>query len=238
MFYVVLLLAVIGGIAWWLMGIYNNLQAMMQDIREQLSNLQAALKKRTDLTAQIVDIAKSYGDHEKIVHLSVSQGNQALTNMQALSQEYPQLRANETYQSLMGKLENLENLILDRRERYNAMVNRYNSYRNRFPAVMIAQKLSFGIAPYYEMEDPDFMDKVKVFERDDSEALQRLVDTSTKALGHKMQDAQTLLKQKIDEGQEVIKHKATEIQEKRQQNKETTAVLPADADSTLNNDKA
>lgn len=208
----VLLVIILIGVAFWLVSVYNQLQSKMQDIREQLSNLQAALKKRTDLTAQIVDIAKSYGDHEKIAYLTVTQGNQALNNLRVLSQNYPALQANQTYQQLMDKLEGLENLILQRREVYNAKVKSYNSLRNRFPAVMIAQKLSFGVAPYYEIEDPDFIEKVKIFERDDSEVLQQLVHSSSQALGHKVQSGTQALGSKVQAGAAVLGAKAQETQ--------------------------
>lgn len=218
MFYIFLLLVILGGIAFWFMNVYNNLQTMMQSIRESLSNLQAALKKRTDLANQIVDIAKGYGDHEKVTYMSVAQGHQTFQNMQMLAQSFPDLKANQTYQNLMNKLEDLESLILNRRENYNASVKKYNSARNRFPAILIAQRLSFGIAPYYEIEDPDFMEKVKVFERDDSEALQQLLENSSRAIGHKVQHTQEVLKQKIDEGADLVKAKTSEYQAKHNQN--------------------
>lgn len=196
---ITLLLIIVGGIIAWTVGIYNNLQGLMQNIREQLSNIQVALKQRIDLTHQIIDIAKSSGDHERQAYSSIQESNQNFQNLQAISQHYPQLQANQTYQALMHKLENLESTLLDKRVAYNSTVKHYNSVRNRFPAVLIAQKLSFGIAPYYEIEDPDFMEKVKIFERDDSEAIQALVQNSSKAIGNKVQQAQSAVSQKITE---------------------------------------
>lgn len=228
MFLLFILIVVIVGIGLWLMGIYNKLQAMMQNIREQLSNLQAALKKRIDLANQIVDIARGYGEHEKLTYMSISQGNSALSQIQVLAQDYPQLKANQTYQTLMDKLEDLENLILSRRESYNAKVREYNSFRNRFPAVLIASKLSFDIAPYYEMEDPDFMEKVKVFERDDTEALQTLVQNSSRAIGEKMSDTQAKLKHKLEEGQSFIKNTADNYRAKQQGEQNTAEAEKTD----------
>lgn len=194
-----LLLVIVGGIVAWTVGIYNKLQGLMQNIREQLSNIQVALKQRIDLTHQIIDIAKSSGDHERQAYSSIQESNQNFQKLQAISQHYPQLQANQTYQNLMNKLQNLEATLLDKRIAYNSTVKHYNSMRNRFPTVLIAQKLSFGIAPYYEIEDPDFMEKVKIFERDDSEAIQALVQNSGKAIGNKVQQAQSAVSQKITE---------------------------------------
>lgn len=192
-----LLLIIAGAVVYWIVVIYNNLQALMQNIREQLANIQVALKQRIDLTHQIIDIAKSSGDHERQAYSSIQESNKTFQNLQYISQHYPELQANQTYQNLMNKLEKLETTLLEKRVAYNATVNHYNSVRNKFPAVLIAQKLSFGIAPYYEIEDPDFMEKVKIFERDDSEAIQVLMQNSGKAIAHKAQQAQNAVSQKI-----------------------------------------
>lgn len=181
----------------WLIMTYNKLQTAMQGIREQLSNLQAALKKRVDLANQIVDIAQGYGEHEKLAHLSVSKSNQAMESMAALSQAFPDLKANQTYQTLMTQLEGLEETILQRRERYNASVRSYNSYRNRVPTIFVANKLSFSVAPYYEIEDPDFMEKIKLFERDDSEALQKLIEEGGQTVSHTLQQSKHKLQEQI-----------------------------------------
>lgn len=195
----IIILGALIGLIVWVVGIYNKLQGDMQSIREQLSNLQAALKKRVDLANQIIDIAKGYGEHEKISHLSVTNSNKAMSSMKALSQSYPDLKANQTYQTLMTQLEGLEEGILQRRESYNSSVRHYNSYRNRIPTVFIAQKLSFSIAPYYELEDPDFMEKVKLFERDDSEALKQLIESSSASVGNTIQNSKSKIKNQIDE---------------------------------------
>ncbi len=147
----------------------------MQAIRENLSNLQASLKKRVDLANQIIDIASGYGDHEKLTHLSLSANQGSIENVLSLAQNYPELKANSTYQQLMAQLESIEESILERREAYNARVKDYNSYRNSFPPVLIASKLSFDTAPYFDINDEDFSNKVSVFNRDDSAALQEVI---------------------------------------------------------------
>lgn len=182
----------------------------MQSIREQLSNLQAGIKQRTDLSNQIVEIAQGYGDHEKIAHLSVTQGNKAMESMRALAQSYPDLKANQTYQTLMQQLERLEDSILQRRESYNSHVKRYNSYRNNVPTVFIAQRLSFSVAPYYEIEDPNFMEKIKVFERDDTETLQELIATSSQSVNHTIQNSKEKIQSQVHEFQAHKKDKETD----------------------------
>lgn len=180
MFWLLMIIAVV--LMFWLIVIYNNLQRMMQAIREQHSNILASLKKKMDLANQIIDIASGYGEHEKLTHISIGQSQNAMQELLALGQSYPQLRANETYQNLMNQLENLEQSILERREKYNAYVRHYNSYRNAFPQILIASKLSFEIVSYFELDEHEFTERAKIFERDDTQALQGLLQSGGRSV--------------------------------------------------------
>ncbi|OOS07243.1 Uncharacterized conserved protein [Moraxella cuniculi DSM 21768] len=228
---VISLLIIVIGLAVWLMSIYNNLQARMQDIRQQLSNLQAALKKRRDLIQQVYSIAKEYQDHEKTVQISISQNSSSLQDIRALSQSHPELRANQTYLHLMQQLEAVEQQILDRRIKYNETVNIYNRERNRFPAVLIAQKLSFGIAPYYEDNEDEFLHKAQVFERDDSEVLQQIMAKQTQSIGDAFNKIQDKAKQGLETGQELV-NKNVEVLQRRQEYEKNPNVQSGNKDST------
>ena len=153
----------------------------MQNIREMFSNLQAGLKKRQQLSGQIIEIASGYMAHEQLTQLKVAQNNTG--QMQMVAQAFPQLKADATYQKLMQQLETLENDILARRENYNKRVNEYNSYRNSFPVVLVAQKLSFSIIQYFDTDDEKFDLQAQSFSRDDTQALQQFIDGSAKAVG-------------------------------------------------------
>lgn len=153
----------------------------MQNIREMFSNLQAGLKKRQQLSGQIIEIASGYMAHEQLTQLKVAQNNTG--QMQMVAQAFPQLKADATYQKLMQQLETLENDILARRENYNNRVNAYNSYRNSFPVGLVAQKLSFNIIQYFDTDDEKFDLQAQSFSRDDTQALQQFIDGSAKAVG-------------------------------------------------------
>lgn len=153
----------------------------MQNIREMFSNLQAGLKKRQQLSGQIIEIASGYMAHEQLTQLKVAQNNTG--QMQMVAQAFPQLKADATYQKLMQQLETLENDILARRENYNNRVNAYNSYRNSFPVVLVAQKLSFNIIQYFDTDDEKFDLQAQSLSRDDTQALQQFIDGSAKAVG-------------------------------------------------------
>ena len=178
MFWLLVILIVI---VLWLVKVYNKLQSSMQNIREGFSNLQAGLKKRQQLSGQIIEIASGYLEHEQVTQLRVAQ-SQNTQQLAAMAQNFPQLRADATYQKLMGQLETLENDILARRENYNNRVKQFNSYRNSFPAVLVAQKLSFGTVDYFDSDDEKFDAQVQSFARDDSAVLQEIIGNSAKAV--------------------------------------------------------
>ena len=178
MFWLLVILIVI---VLWLVKVYNKLQSSMQNIREGFSNLQAGLKKRQQLSGQIIEIASGYLEHEQVTQLRVAQ-SQNTQQLAAMAQNFPQLRADATYQKLMGQLETLENDILARRENYNNRVKQFNSYRNSFPAVLVAQKLSFDTVEYFDSDDEKFDAQVQSFARDDSAVLQEIIGNSAKAV--------------------------------------------------------
>ena len=178
MFWLLVILIVI---VLWLVKVYNKLQSSMQNIREGFSNLQAGLKKRQQLSGQIIEIASGYLEHEQVTQLRVAQ-SQNTQQLAAMAQNFPQLRADATYQKLMGQLETLENDILARRENYNSRVKQFNSYRNSSPAVLVAQKLSFGTLAHFDSDDEKFDAQVQNFARDDSAVLQEIIGSSAKAV--------------------------------------------------------
>jgi LemA protein len=69
-----LLLILVGGVA-YLVRLYNGLQKASERVREAHANIVVSMKKRIDLANKLIDIAKSYGDHEKLTHIAVSQAD-------------------------------------------------------------------------------------------------------------------------------------------------------------------
>ncbi|HEX5339413.1 MAG TPA: LemA family protein, partial [Gammaproteobacteria bacterium] len=67
----------------------------------------------------------------------------SIGNLYAVAENYPQLKANESFQQLQGRISGLENSIADRREFYNDSVNIYNTRIEQFPAVLIARNFNF-----------------------------------------------------------------------------------------------
>ncbi|MCY7337511.1 MAG: LemA family protein, partial [Chamaesiphon sp.] len=123
-----------------LMTSYNGIQSQAQGIREAHSNITVSMKKRVDLANKLIDIASSYGDHEKLTHITVAQ-NESVQAAVSASQEvdgtvnrilsmaraYPDLKANQAYQTLMGQIEAIENDLQHKRQTYNDRVRSYNT---------------------------------------------------------------------------------------------------------------
>jgi LemA protein len=164
---VVWLLLVLGGVAAWMMSGYNHLQALSQRIGESRSNIENSLATRSDLITQLFEIAKENGVHEAQIHTAVAQleshpgglagaGFEGLMNvMTPINRAYPDLKASEGYKTLMEQLRQVEEMILSRRDRYNAVVREYNTAINSLPTLLYARPVGFSEAPYYDNKNPE-----------------------------------------------------------------------------------
>jgi LemA protein len=167
----------------WSIRAYNFLQHSMQDAREGYSNIQVTLKRKSELLKQILEIAAGYGDHERLVHNVAGRSfEKSSVTITQFEQKYPDLKADSVYKKLMDQLETVEHSVEEKRQRYNSMVNRYNSSRNAFPTVLIANKFGFVALPYFDVSDPDSLEHIKIFRRDDTEVLLNALNDSGKLI--------------------------------------------------------
>lgn len=191
------LLFIVVGI--WSVVTYNKLQSGKQQIVEQASNMQVSLQKRRDLASRVIDIAQGFGDHEKLTHMKVSESKAiSMESLTALSQNFPELKANETYIKLMNQIEELENNISNKREGYNKTVRLYNTYRSGFPTMLIANKLKFEIAPYYDAANEDCLSELATFTRDDAAAVKELLSHSSQSLKNSALNAKITASNQIE----------------------------------------
>ena len=187
MFLLVLFLVVVLG---YLISLYNGLHKASERVREAHANIVVSMKKRIDLANKLIDIASSYGDHEKLTHIAVAQADGggdaaviaassqaagAVQTVLKLATQYPALRASETYNLLMSQLEKVEANLQERRETYNGIVRGYNERIGGIPANLIAPTLGFRKAPYFNVDDADSLDTLKEFASADGEALRSLL---------------------------------------------------------------
>jgi LemA protein len=120
---------------------YNKLISLKVLVENAWSDIDAHFKRRADLVPNLVEA-------ENIL-------TQALRQLFALAEAYPQLRANENFLSLQKQLYNIEEDILKARRYYNAVVRDYNTSLYIFPNVIIAQLLGFKPKPFFEADEGD-----------------------------------------------------------------------------------
>src|SRR5271169_3312723 len=93
--WIVIIAAIVG---WIFMKKYNLMQRQGHKVREAHSNVMVCMKKRLDLANKLVDIARSYGEHEKLAHITISQNtSSSIDNMVTMIKNFPELKANQTY---------------------------------------------------------------------------------------------------------------------------------------------
>lgn len=155
----------------FVMMIYNRLVALRQTTRQAWGDIDVQLKQRHDLVPNLVETVKGYASHEKDTLESVVKARQqavdassvkdlaaaenvlsgALRQLFALSESYPDLKANQNFLSLQNELADLENKIAAARRFFNNAVSEYNTAREQFPAVILANSFGFNEAEFFEV---------------------------------------------------------------------------------------
>jgi LemA protein len=169
--WIVLGLLVLVGL--WLIMTYNGLVSLRQRARQSFSDIDVQLKQRHDLVPNLVETVKGYASHERGTLEAVVQARNAAVNAQgpaaqaaaegvlqgalrqlfALSEAYPDLKANQNFQQLQAELSDLENKIAAARRFFNNTAAEYNSTREGFPAVLFAQSMGFGPQEFFNLEE-------------------------------------------------------------------------------------
>lgn len=155
-------------------GSYNGLVTMRNRSRQAFSDIDVQLKQRHDLIPNLVETVKGYASHEKETldavikarnqAISAPQGSAgqaaaegqlsgALGRLIALSEAYPDLKANTNFQQLQTELADIENKIAAARRFFNNAVSEYNSRRESFPAVLFAGSLGFSPMDFFNLDE-------------------------------------------------------------------------------------
>lgn len=173
----VLILIMVGGT----LTTYNGLIAKDEAVATAWGNIQSQYQRRTDLIPNLVSTVKGYAKHEsetlenvmaarakatqvtinsdnltpeKLKQYQAAQGelSQALGRLMAVSENYPNLKANENFSELQAQLEGTENRINESRQIYNSAVQTYNVSVRRFPANIVAGMFGFDKKNQFEAE--------------------------------------------------------------------------------------
>src|SRR5689334_1678576 len=155
----------------WIVMIYNGLVAMRQRVSQAFADVDVQLKQRHDLIPNLVETVKGYAAHERGTLEEVvkarnaaiaAQGpaaqaaaenmlSGALRQLFALSESYPDLKANQNFQQLQTELADLENKIAAARRFFNNAVQEYNTGIQQFPAVLIAGPTGFTQKEFFDL---------------------------------------------------------------------------------------
>jgi LemA protein len=168
-----IVLAVIVVVIVWAISIYNGLVAMRQRVNGAFADVDVQLRQRHDLIPNLVETVKGYAAHErgtldevvKARNAAVAaQGpaqqaaaenmlSGALRQLFALSEAYPDLKANANFQQVQAELADIENEIAAARRFFNNAVQEYNTGIQRFPAALFASAFGFAPKEFFDLGD-------------------------------------------------------------------------------------
>jgi len=175
MILVVILVAIVILLTLYGVSVYNSLIKLRNMVRNAWSDIDVQLKKRHDLIPNLVETVKGYAAHEKTVLENVTKARsmaaqakgpeesaqaenmltQALRQLFAVVENYPDLKANQNFLALQEELRNVENQIQEARRYYNAVVRDYNIRTESFPSNIIASIFNFKKEEFFEIEEPE-----------------------------------------------------------------------------------
>jgi LemA protein len=155
----------------WIIMIYNQLVAMRQRVGQAFADVDVQLKQRPDLIPNLVETVKGYAAHERgTLEEVVKARNAAMTaqgpaqqaaaenmlsgalrQLFALSEAYPDLKANQNFQQLQSEISDIENKIAAARRFFNNSVQEYNTGIQQFPAALFAASLGFSQRTFFDV---------------------------------------------------------------------------------------
>lgn len=178
----IIIIAVIAVIAVYGISSYNSMVSQEEAVGTAWSNVENQYQRRADLIPNLVNTVKGYAAHEKETFDAVvsarakatqttvsiddltpekmeayqrAQGEvgSALSRLLAVTENYPDLKANENFQTLQAQLEGTENRISVERRNFNNVARKYNTTIRRFPKNIFAGMFGFEKRPYFEAQE-------------------------------------------------------------------------------------
>ena len=177
-----IILVIVILIALFVISVYNKLVKSRQKVKNAWSQIEVQLQRRFDLIPNLVETVKGYMGHEaevleKVTELRTSWANAssvaekaeldnqlsgALKTIMAVSENYPDLKANQNFSELQQELQNTENKISFSRQFYNDSATMYNTKLEVVPSNIIASMFNFKPEELFKVESEEARKNVKV----------------------------------------------------------------------------
>ena len=178
----IVVLGVLAIIALWVVNVYNSLVELEENVENAWSQVENQYQRRADLVPNLVNTVKGYAKHEqetftqtmearaKATQITIDPSNvtpqqladfqaaqgelsQALGRLLAVSERYPELKADKSFLNLQSQLEGTENRCTVARQQFNDTAKQYNVRVRRFPGNIIASMFGFEKKPYFEADE-------------------------------------------------------------------------------------
>ena len=173
--WIIILIAIVVLIVLFVINTYNTLVGLRNKVKDQWAQIDVQLKRRFDLIPNLVETVKGYAKHEsstleavvkaRNTYLSAStpeaqmkadgELTQAITKLFALSEAYPELKANENFKQLQSELTSTEDKISYARQFYNDIVMKYNNKIEMFPSNIVASMFKFKAQAFFEVNEEE-----------------------------------------------------------------------------------
>jgi LemA protein len=166
----------------WIVGMYNKLVRLRNQVKNAWSQIDVQLKRRHDLIPNLVETAKGYMKHERETFEAITKArnlavqantvaekgkaegqlNDALSRLLLVVENYPDLKANQNFLALQEELTTTENKVSFSRQFYNDQVLLFNTKIESVPTNIIAGMFNFKQAEFFEIEEPKEREAPKV----------------------------------------------------------------------------
>lgn len=166
---IIMVILILPGVFYW-----NRFVNLQQTVFTKQGQMDKEYQRRNDLIPNLIEVTKDYARHERELFKYVSdvraglesaenlmkemkkiekvKGKDILSKIMALAEQYPDLKATQSFQDLMDKLEEQENRLADTRESYNRAAQRYNTVLISFPSSAYNIFFGFELVPYFHTE--------------------------------------------------------------------------------------
>ena len=178
----IITIAAVAAVILWLVSAYNGMVTAEEGVDTAWSQVENVYQRRADLIPNLVATVKGYAQHEsetlegvvnaraKATQITVDPENltpealeefnkaqgelgSALGRLLAVTEAYPDLKANENFKELQAQLEGTENRIATERMKFNETAKEYNTMIRKFPKNIIASVFGFEKKPYFEAQE-------------------------------------------------------------------------------------